>query len=109
MAERSDLAAQPVARHARVSTAGFRPGALDWLNFFLADMRGALGPYVNVFLVTEQGWSQSAVGVMTTVGGLIGLATQTPVGAAIDAMRAKRGIVVVALVALAVGAIVIFA
>ena len=30
---------------------------LDALNFFLADVRGALGPYLNVFLVTQQGWS----------------------------------------------------
>jgi hypothetical protein len=58
---------------------------LDALNFFLADVRGALGPYLNVFLVTQQGWSQSSVGVMTTVGGLIGLVAQTPAGTVIDA------------------------
>ena len=46
---------------------------------------------------------------MTTIGGLIGLAAQTPAGAAIDATRAKRGAVVLALGVLAVGAIVIFA
>jgi MFS family permease len=82
---------------------------LDALNFFLADVRGALGPYLNVFLVTQQGWSQSSVGVMTTIGGLIGLAAQTPAGAAIDATPAKRGIVIFALVVLAFGAIIIFA
>ena len=49
---------------------------------FLADVRGTLGPYLNVFLVTQQGWSQSSVGVMTTISGLIGLAAQTPAGAA---------------------------
>ena len=26
---------------------------LDWLNFFLADVRGGLGPYVGVFLLTQ--------------------------------------------------------
>jgi MFS family permease len=79
------------------------------LNFLLADVRGALGPYLNVFLVTEQHWSQTEVGVMTTIGGLLGLAVQTPVGAAIDATRAKRGAVVLALVVLAVGSVAIFA
>src|SRR5438270_1255573 len=83
--------------------------SLDALNFFLADVRGALGPYLNVFLVTQQGWSQSSVGVMTTVGGLIGLAAQTPTGAAIDATSAKRGVIVFALVVLGFGAAVIFA
>ena len=31
----------------------FRPASLDALNFLLADVRGALGPYLNVFLVTS--------------------------------------------------------
>lgn len=82
---------------------------LDALNFLLADVRGALGPYLNVFLVTQQGWSQSSVGLMTTIGGLIGLAAQTPAGAAIDATPAKRGVIVVALIVLAFGAVTIFA
>ena len=93
----------------RATQAGFKPIWLDALNFLLADVRGALGPYLNVFLVTEQHWSQSEVGVMTTVSGLIGLAAQTPAGAAIDATNAKRAVVVVALAGLAAGALVIFA
>jgi MFS family permease len=87
----------------------FSPFSLDAVNFLLADVRGALGPYLNVFLVTQQHWSQSEVGVVTTIGGLLGLAVQTPIGAAIDATRAKRGVIVLALAVLAVGAAVIFA
>jgi len=82
--------------------------ALDALNFLLADVRGALGPYLNVFLVTQQGWSQSSVGLMTTIGGLIGLTAQTPAGAAIDGTVAKRGVIIFALVVLASGALIIF-
>ena len=69
----------------------FHPGSLDAINFLLADVRGALGPFLNVFLVTEQHWSVAAVGLVTTFGGWLGLAVQTPVGAAIDATRWKRG------------------
>ncbi len=87
----------------------FNPVSLDAINFLLADVRGALGPYLNVFLVTQQHWSQEAVGLVTTIGGLLGLAVQTPVGAAIDATRRKRGVVVMALAVLAVGATAIFA
>ena len=83
--------------------------ALDALNFLLADVRGALGPYLNVFLVTEQHWSQAAVGLVTTVGGILGLVVQTPVGALIDATRAKRALIVVALLLLGAGAVVIYA
>jgi len=89
--------------------AGFRPRSLDAVNFLLADVRGALGPYLNVFLITQQHWSQTEVGWVTTISGLLGLAAQTPAGAAVDATRRKRGAVVLALIALAVGAVVIFA
>jgi hypothetical protein len=41
---------------------GFRPRSLDAVNFLLADVRGALGPYLNVFLITQQHWSQTEVG-----------------------------------------------
>jgi MFS family permease len=88
---------------------GFNPASLDAINFLLADVRGALGPYLNVFLVTQQHWSQEAVGLVTTVGGLLGLALQTPLGAAIDATRRKRGMIIMALSVLAIGAATIFA
>ena len=87
----------------------FHPLSLDAVNFLLADVRGALGPYLNVFLVTQQQWSQSDVGLVTMIGGLVGIACQTPIGAAIDATRAKRAVVVVALGALALGAVTIYA
>jgi hypothetical protein len=87
----------------------FRPASLDALNFLLADVRGALGPYLNVFLVTQMHWSQSRVGVVTTAGGVLGLLLQTPAGAAIDATRAKRTLVVVALAVLGAGGLCIFA
>ncbi len=87
----------------------FQPASLDALNFLLADVRGALGPYLNVYLVTQRHWPQESVGLASTIGGLLALAVQTPIGAAIDATRAKRGLIVAALAVLAVGALVLFA
>jgi MFS family permease len=87
----------------------FHPISLDAINFLLADVRGAVGPYLNVFLVTRQHWSQAGVGMVTMVGGLLGLAVQTPIGAWIDETRAKRGAIVLALAVLAIAAVVIFA
>jgi len=86
----------------------FRPASLDAVNFLAADVRGAVGPYLNVFLVTQRHWSQSEVGLVTTIAGLLGLLVQTPIGAAIDASRHKRGLIVLALAVLAVTAAVIF-
>ncbi len=93
----------------KAQSAGFRPRSLDAVNFLLADVRGALGPYLNVFLITQQHWSQTEVGWVTTISGLLGLAAQTPAGAMIDATPRKRGAVVLALIVLAIGALVIFA
>jgi MFS family permease len=92
-----------------VTRRNFNPASLDGLNFLLADVRGALGPYLNVFLVTQQRWSQESVGLVTTVGGLLGLVVQTPIGGLIDATRWKRGLIVAALAVLAAGAVTIYA
>ncbi len=81
---------------------------LDALNFLLADVRGALGPFLNVYLVSERHWTQSAVGLMTTIAGLLGIVVQTPIGGAIDATWAKRGAIVAALAVLALGAATLF-
>jgi MFS family permease len=88
--------------------AGFDPRSLDALNFLLADVRGAVGPYLNVFLITQRHWSQSEVGVVTTVSGLLGLLVQTPIGVFIDRTQAKRALIVAALALLAGSAVVIF-
>jgi MFS family permease len=81
--------------------------ALDWLNFLLADVRGGLGPYVSVFLLTEAEWDQATIGLVLTISGLIGISMHAPIGALIDATRAKRGLIVVGVVALSACAIAI--
>ncbi len=88
---------------------GFHPISLDALNFLLADVRGALGPFLNVFLITQQHWSQSSVGLVTAIAGWLGLAVQAPVGALIDATRAKRALIVAASIVLSIGAVAVFA
>ena len=80
---------------------------LDALNFFLADVRGGLGAFVSVFLVTAAGWTPAEVGAVLTVSGLLGIALHTPVGAMIDAARAKRALLVGAVALLAICAVAI--
>jgi hypothetical protein len=64
-------------------------GPLDWLNFFLADVKGALGPYIGIYLLTEQHWNyllteqhwnQAAIGFLATVAGIVGLIIHAPLG-----------------------------
>src|ERR1700735_1132434 len=84
------------------------PYALDALNFLAADVRNLFGPFVNVFLVTDQHWSQTDVGLVTTGSGLLGIAFQTPIGAAIDVTRSKPGVIVLTMAAMTVAAAIIF-
>jgi predicted MFS family arabinose efflux permease len=81
--------------------------ALDALNFFLADVAGALGPYLGIFLLTREHWDQAEIGLVATLGGVAGLAVQTPMGALIDRLRAKRGLILVALLLLVASAVAI--
>ena len=67
--------------------AGF---GLDAANFFLADVRDGLGPYLAVYLLTEEKWDEAQIGIVMTIATLAGILAQTPAGAFIDATRAKR-------------------
>lgn len=96
----------PRERAPSKATPSFR-AALDWLNFFLADVRGGIGPYVGVFLLTEQHWNQAEIGVVATVASVLGLALQTPIGAVIDAIRWKRAIIIAGVAALSLSAMAI--
>lgn len=80
--------------------------ALAWLNFFLADVQTGLGPFLAAYLAAG-GWAPDRVGYALTFGGLVTVALQTPAGAAIDAIRRKRLLLVAALVALVAGAILL--
>ena len=81
---------------------------LDALNFLSADVRNAFGPYINLLLVTERQWTQSQVGFLTTAGGLVGIALQTPIGGFIDVTPAKRGVIVLTMAVMAVCALMIY-
>jgi MFS family permease len=96
------------ARRSRWQAPAFDSRTLDALNFLLADVRGAIGPYLNVFLITERHWSQTEVGVVATIAGLVGLAAQSPIGAAIDETVAKRGVIVLGLATVTAAAVIIF-
>ena len=93
---------------ARDGTAGSMPSAktlrgLDALNFFLADVRDGLGPYLAIYLIAvrgpDQGWNEATTGLIMTIAGVAGLIAQTPAGVLIDATNAKRAVVIAAALA----------
>jgi MFS family permease len=83
--------------------------ALDALNFFLADVRSGLGPYVGIFLLTQYHWNPAEIGLVATITGLAALVLQAPIGAFIDNTHWKRGVIIAAVIVLAMSAIMIMA
>jgi MFS family permease len=77
--------------------------ALDALNFFLADVRDGLGPYLAIYLIAvrgpSHGWNEATVGSVITIAGIVGLIAQTPAGNLIDKSRRRRTIIVAAALA----------
>lgn len=70
--------------------------ALDGLNFFLADVRDGLGPYLSIYLLAVHHWDPASIGMVMTLAAIAGLLTQAPAGALIDRTRRKRAVVVAA-------------
>jgi MFS family permease len=72
--------------------------ALDASNFFLADVRDGLGPYLAIYLLTIQKWDEASIGLVMSVTTVAGILAQTPAGALIDSTKAKRTVMVAAAV-----------
>lgn len=85
--------------------------ALDAVNFFLADVRDGLGPYLAIYLLAvrgpSHGWNEATVGAVITTAGIVGLIVQTPMGGMIDRLRNRRMIVVVAAIAVTISTVIL--
>jgi predicted MFS family arabinose efflux permease len=79
--------------------------ALDAANFFLADVRDGLGPYLAIYLLTTLHWDVQNIGITMSVMGIATVVTQTPAGALVDRTRAKRLFSVVASLLIATAAL----
>jgi predicted MFS family arabinose efflux permease len=80
--------------------------ALNALNFFMADVRDGLGPFLGVFL-QGKGWSPAEIGLVMTIGGYAGMIATTPLGALVDATKAKRGLMIASALAIIAASTVI--
>lgn len=63
------------------------------LNFFIADVRDGLGPFLGIFLVSHH-WQTEDIGLVMTLGGLAGLLATFPSGMIVDATRYKRLLII---------------
>ncbi|SDO95592.1 Na+/melibiose symporter [Phyllobacterium sp. YR620] len=78
--------------------------ALAMLNFFLADARDGLGPFLDGFLATR-GWTPVTLGFIAMIGGILGMVATPLFGAMVDASRHKRLLIIVPVVLVNAGAL----
>lgn len=82
--------------------------ALDTLNFALAGAREGFGPFLGVYL-QARGFDPAATGIAMSLAGVGGLVATTPIGAATDRTERKRTAMLLAVAAIAIGAVLIVA
>src|SRR4051794_18348162 len=82
--------------------------ALDALNFFLADVRDGMGPFLGTFLRVHRQWDAGRVGIALAASQLGTVLAQTPAGAFIDRVRGKRLATAIAAGVVAAGCMVLY-
>jgi MFS family permease len=77
---------------------------LDWFVFFVADVQTGFGPFIAVYLTTQK-WTQTDIGFVLSIGGIVALLCQMPGGAIVDWARRERFVAGVALTMITVAAL----
>jgi MFS family permease len=80
--------------------------ALDWLNFFVANVQTGFGPFIASYLASHK-WTQGEIGMALSVGTISAMVSQVPGGAAVDALRNKKGAAAWAIVAIILSAVLL--
>jgi predicted MFS family arabinose efflux permease len=85
----SSRVSEAVTQQATVAPSRQSSRGLDWFIFFLADVQTGFGPFIAVYLTTQK-WTQVQIGLVLSIGGVVGLIGQMPGGAIVDAARSER-------------------
>lgn len=80
--------------------------ALDWLNFFAANVQTGFGPFIASYLAASK-WTQGEIGLMLSVGTVTAMVSQLPGGAVIDALQNKRAAAAAAILAITLSALLL--
>jgi MFS family permease len=77
---------------------------LDWFVFCVADVQTGFGPFVSVYLTTQK-WTQTDIGLVLSVAGVVALLSQVPAGVLVDWARAERLVAGIAVAIIACAAL----
>jgi MFS family permease len=79
---------------------------LDWFSFFLAEVQTSFGPFMAVYLTSEK-WANADIGLILTVGSVVGLIGQIPAGVLIDATQREKQIAAISVACVGISALII--
>lgn len=80
---------------------------LDAVNFFLADVRDGLGPYLAIYLLSVHHWDEASIGIVMAIAGIAGILAQTPAGVLVDNANAKRTLLIGAAVIVTAASLIV--
>ncbi|HEV3428083.1 MAG TPA: MFS transporter [Paraburkholderia sp.] len=80
--------------------------ALDWLNFFVANVQTGFGPFIASYLASHK-WTQGEIGLALSVGTISAMVSQVPGGAAVDALKNKKAAAAWAIIAIIISAMLL--
>src|ERR1700761_1131771 len=76
--------------------------ALNWLNFFAADVATGVGPFLAIYLAANRHWQPGAIGIALSAMSFATVIVQTPAGYIVDKTAHKRSIILTATTLMAV-------
>ena len=74
---------------------------LNWMIFFLSDVRPGIGPFLSIYLRSYLNWSTDLVGIALGTTDLTASICQIPSGLLVDSVKAKRFILFLACLCIA--------
>src|ERR1700731_4080333 len=100
----SSRLSEPLGQKAAATPSRESLRGLDWFIFFLADVQTGFGPFVAVYLTTQK-WTQGQIGLVLSIGGIVGLIGQMPGGAIVDFARSERLVASLAVATIGISAL----
>jgi MFS family permease len=83
--------------------------ALDWLNFFMADVNTGIGPFLAIYLTATRHWNPASVGMVVAAQGISSVIAQGPAGWLVDWSQHKKRLIIGAAAVVALGCVGIVA
>lgn len=81
--------------------------ALDWLNFFMADVVTGIGPFLAIYLTATRHWDPARVGVVVGTQSVASVVAEAPCGWMVDWFERKTWLVAGAAIVVSIGCLLI--